>query len=163
MQLLHLLFFTGAAFALAFPGTTDPGCCCCNPSKGAIVCNPDIPSTDCFCPLVKCPDDAPTITEAPSKPTTPPSYPDPEEKREDRVPLPPPGTYWCCCCNGKDNVCVAKPKGESCICLAVVCPEGAKTIYPPTRPDRPGRPEARDRPERPGRPGRPERPVRPTV
>ncbi|KAK0389086.1 hypothetical protein NLU13_2662 [Sarocladium strictum] len=142
MHFSHLLLLAGTALAVAFP-SADPGCCCCDVSQNAIVCNPDIPFSDCICTLAKCPDDAPTITQVPTTPTPPPSYSEVEEKRVESTPLPPPGKEWCCCCNGKDYVCVARPKGEGCFCPAIACPEDAKTIYPSTRlgrSDRPGRP-----------------------
>ncbi|KAH8176444.1 fungal specific transcription factor domain-containing protein [Sarocladium implicatum] len=140
MHLANLLFFAGAVAALAFPapnGGKDDMCCCCDSSRLITVCNPDIPAKDCFCTLVMCPADAPTITESSPVPTPgPPAPPAPGPPANERsvedtyAPRPPPGQEWCCCCDGKNNVCTAKPFGSECICILIACPPDAETIYP---------------------------------
>lgn len=176
MQFFNLLLLAGTVAAIAFPSTPSKGCCCCDISQEAIVCNPNQPADDCFCPLVLCPAGAPTIVKALPKPTSPPVYAAvaeekrqetaPEEKRQEveaekkrqeedtSAPPPPPGSEWCCCCDGQNNVCSARPLNDGCVCIMIACPADAKTLYPETTSTRPGRPDRPERSERPERPNR---------
>ncbi|KAH7170283.1 hypothetical protein EDB81DRAFT_876322 [Dactylonectria macrodidyma] len=54
---------TPTACTLEPTPTSPEPCCCCNIGKGTIVCELRTSVDEgCFCPMVLCPDDAPTIT-----------------------------------------------------------------------------------------------------
>lgn len=106
-------------------------CCCCNPSKPAIVCTNKASAADCFCPAVACPTDAPTVyeTAASATATTPvPSATDPGATVA-ATPDPEP----CCCCNIGQGAIVCEMRSSSggdqgCFCPMVMCPSGAPTV-----------------------------------
>lgn len=116
-------------------------CCCCNIGKGAIVCEKKSEEDGCFCPLVMCPPEAPTIwLEPPSAPTQTSSPKcedededdeDEEEEEEDDGEVDGDEMTECCCCDTSRDVisCDVRPASEGCFCPAVVCPENAPTVW----------------------------------
>ncbi|KAM6488016.1 hypothetical protein HDV62DRAFT_384972 [Trichoderma sp. SZMC 28011] len=108
------------ASALAAPPVHPPvdnGCCCCDINKNRIDCDRSIPASECVCPQVICPAGAPTFTHGTPPKATPPPTPLPTYKE-------------CCCCNPNINKIVCSLRlVEDCICLAVMCPTDAKTIF----------------------------------
>ncbi|KAF4457870.1 hypothetical protein FALBO_15113 [Fusarium albosuccineum] len=124
-----------SATALAAPANEKPyTCCCCDISQPAMVCR-EKATDDCICTKVMCPADAPVVwADAPeAEPTTPVKRDDEAEVKPKTEPEPElePGVKPCCCCDIRINkiVCQVRPKEEdqSCMCLAVMCPEGAPT------------------------------------
>ncbi|KAL7950396.1 hypothetical protein V8C42DRAFT_359405 [Trichoderma barbatum] len=95
----------------------NPGCCCCDISKGRIDCDRSIPASDCFCAAVVCPAHAPTFWHGTPPQATPP-------------PLILPIFKQCCCCNpGINSIVCSLRLANDCICPAVACPTDAKTIF----------------------------------
>ncbi|PTB64264.1 hypothetical protein BBK36DRAFT_1086954, partial [Trichoderma citrinoviride] len=128
--------------ALRLPPPADSGCCCCDISKGRIDCDLSIPSSECICAQVICPANAPTVwhgqppavTPAITPPTasgpitapSPPLSPRPKPKPK---PVPGPPKQCCCCDPSVMKIrCEVKPAID-CICLAVMCPPDAETIF----------------------------------
>ncbi|KAL6859631.1 hypothetical protein J3F83DRAFT_316764 [Trichoderma novae-zelandiae] len=130
------------ASALTVPAqpSADSGCCCCDISKGRIDCDRSIPASECICAQVICPANAPTVwhgtppritappTLVPSPAPAPAPSPKPKPKPKPR-PVPSPPKQCCCCDPSVSKIrCELKPAID-CICLAVVCPTGAETIF----------------------------------
>lgn len=120
------------AFAAVLLGTTTilaapanekrHACCCCDVSQPAIICQ-EVAADECNCPSVVCPAGAPIVWDEAAKL---PQAGDKPQKRGDGVDE----NYECCCCDPSipATVCERRTAPEDCICLAVVCPEGAPTL-----------------------------------
>ncbi|KAK1239733.1 hypothetical protein MKX07_001187 [Trichoderma sp. CBMAI-0711] len=144
--LVSALLLGASALTLPPQPTPSSGCCCCDISKGRIDCDRSIPASECFCAQVICPANAPTVWHGTPPPTSPPTSgptlaaappphlpglkPKPKPKPLPQ-PLPQPGPpKQCCCCDPSVMKirCEIKPAID-CICLAVMCPSGAETIF----------------------------------
>jgi hypothetical protein len=128
----------GMVSLVAAQGPAPNACCCCDISKNVISCNRNILKEDCMCAAVVCPANARTIYNDGMPPPTqtvvakqgPPSV----QKTEAPVAENGEATGTedaCCCCNiaMKKIVCSRSISKHDCICPAVMCPSGAKTIW----------------------------------
>ncbi|TFB06436.1 hypothetical protein CCMA1212_002127 [Trichoderma ghanense] len=138
--LVSALLLGASALTLPTQPAADSGCCCCDISKGQIDCDRSIPASECVCAQVICPANAPTVWHGTPPPVTgpptfrptpapaPPHLPGPKPKPK---PQPVPGLpKLCCCCDPSVSKirCEFKPAID-CICLAVMCPADAETIF----------------------------------
>lgn len=119
---------------LADEGAGDE-CCCCDASKGAIVCNSGTSKADCYCPAIACPTNAPTIYETQTSPTeteTATASASPSSTGSGTIPPPDPAPPCCCCDAGRATIVCEMRSSDSgdlsCMCPMVVCPPDAPTV-----------------------------------